>query len=571
MAELADWTPAPWTQTQSRAQLAAIAWLRWRIFVNSFRYKNKRRSTTSFVLILLVRIFVWGILACLMVGPVLGSGFAAYYMPQRLGAILWTIFSVQFFISLNITPAVAGFDLKPLLRFPIRFSQYLLIKLFFGLLSIPTVVATLCIAASAVGLGVKDHALFLWAALVLGVFALGNVFFLRMTFLWVDRWLATRRAREVFGGLVLVASLSFQLLVVGNRGHHGQHLSLFTRIIAMLHPILQYLPPSLAAGAVLNRTGANFVASYACLFGLVAFALMFLAIFAVRLQKEFHGEELSETDRRTPRPESQPSTALPEAIAAPSPAEAVAAAGTPGLLPPTVAACLQKELLYLKRSGAQLYGLVAPMFFVFIIARTNKTISGSSMFLPYAVSYMMLGLLANLYNVLGADGPGFQLYLLAPVRLRDALIAKNLVNSSVIAGEVLLAILAVALIGGGLPPTAMLAATLLWAAFALLLNLSIGNLRSLLAPMRFELGKVRRAPVAKGGVLISLGVIFATIGVGLAVMFTCRHFDHPWLAVPIFLGLDVAAGLAYLTVLGRVDTIAADHREDLVEALTRAA
>jgi ABC-2 type transport system permease protein len=567
MAELAEWTQAPWTKTQACAQLGAIAWLRWRIFINSFRYKNKRRSVTSLVLILLLRIFVWGILACLMVGPIAGSGFAAYWKPQRLGMILWTIFSVQFFISLNITPAVVGFDLKPLLRFPISFGQYLLIKLFFGLLSVPTVVATLCVAAAAIGLGVKDHALFLWAALALGIFALGNVFFLRMTFLWVDRWLATRRAREVFGGLVLAASLGFQLLVAG--AHHGQRLALLTRVTAPLHPVLQYLPPSLSAAAVLDRDAANFAASYASLFGLTAFALAFLAVFAIRLQKEFRGEDLSEASRRTPRPESRPATVLPEAIAVPAATEAVA--GATGLLSPTLAACVQKEFLYLKRSGAQLYGLVAPMFFVLIIARTNKTLSGNSMFLPYAVSYMMMGLLANLYNVFGADGPGFQLYLLAPVRLRDALLAKNLVGSSVVLGEVLLGIVAVLLIRGALPSAAMLAATLLWAVFALLLNLAIGNLRSLLAPMRFELGKVRRAPVAKGGVLISLGVIFATIGVGIAVLLACRHFDRLWLATPIFLALDATAGLVYLAVLGRVDTLAADHREDLVEALTRAA
>ena len=96
----------------------------------------------------------------------------------------------------------------------------------------------------------------------------------------------------------------------------------------------------------------------------------------------------------------------------------------------------EKELIYLRRSGAQLYGLVTPVFFIFIITRTNRTLGGSAMLLPYAVSYVMFGLLAALYNVLGADGAGFNLYLLAPVRLRDVLLAKNMVNSSVIGVEI---------------------------------------------------------------------------------------------------------------------------------------
>ena len=154
-------------------------------------------------------------------------------------------------------------------------------------------------------------------------------------------------------------------------------------------------------------------------------------------------------------------------------------------LPPTIAACLQKELIYLKRSGAQLYGLITPIFFVFVISRTNRFFGSSAMLLPYAVSYVMFGLLAGLYNVLGADGAGFNLYLLAPVRLRDVLLAKNMVNGGVILTEILLAIVAVSLINGGLPPAEILDATLLWAGFAVLLNLTVGNLRSLLAPMRF--------------------------------------------------------------------------------------
>jgi len=576
MAELSeertDWTTTPWTQAQARGQLAAIAWLRWRIFLNSFRYRSKKRGVAGLVALVLLRILAWGVIGTFLAGPVGACGYFGYaaiaeHEPGYLTVVLWTVFTVNLFISINVSPATLGFDLRPLLRFPLSLGQYLLIRLFFGLFSIPNVVATLCLFATAVGIGIADNALFPWAALVLGLFALHNVLFLRMIFAWVDRWLGTKRAREIFGGIVLVMSLGFQLAFTGGSRHRfSRYGAILHLVLGPLHPVAQYLPPSLAADAIVDQWRHSFAPALASVLGIVAFALAFLAIFAMRLNREFRGENLSEGTVRLPRP-------APRAAVAPVPLpESSASRLQPasGLhLPPTIAACLEKELIYLRRSGAQLYGLITPIFFVFVITRSNRTLSHSAMILPYAVSYVMFGLLAGLYNVLGADGRGYNLYLLAPVRLRDVFVAKNLVNATIIGIEIAMATLAATLINRTVPSAAMISATLLWAAFALLTNLTIGNLRSLLAPMYFELGKVRRAPAAKGGALISLGVIAATLGTGIPTIFACQHFGVLWLATPIFIVLAGAALAAYLIVLSRLDGIATKHREDLVEALCK--
>jgi len=566
----------PWTPAQTRAQLAAVAWLRWRIFVNNFRYAAKRRTRARLVLLILTRILAWTVIAVgFFAGPIVASAAVGYIAVAHhdlslIGTLTWTVFSVSLFISINISPATIGFDLTQLLRFPIDFPRYLLVRLFFGLFAIPTLIANLALAAAAVGIGVARPALFPWAALVLAVFALHNVFFIRMIFAWVDRWMATRRAREIFGALVLFASLGFQLALTGPRGHRGTHIAAFLHLLAPLHPLLKYLPPSLAADAIAGLAHSTLAPAFASFFGLLAFALTFLAIFSLRLKKEFRGENLSEAARRTPRPATTsggPSFPASSERVGSSPHPF---ADSPRLtLPPTIAACLQKELIYLKRSGAQLYGLITPLFLVFIFARRNTTLGVSAMLLPYAVSYVLFGLLANLYNILGADGPGFNLYLLAPIRLRDVILTKNLVNSAVIAFEILLTCVAVSLIEGKIPPPAMLAATLTWATFALLANLTVGNLRSLFAPMRYELGKARRAPVAKGGAFVSLGVLTLTLAAGIPTILLCRHFDNLWLATPIFLALAAAALAAYLLVLNRIDAIALNRRDDLTEALCK--
>ena len=576
MAQL-DATPLPpWTSAQSRAQLAAIAWLRWRIFVHSFRYRGKKRNAVQLAVIILARIIVWAIIAAFCVGPIAACGIGGYYAVAHhhlgmLGTLTWAVFATSLFISINVSPATVGFDLTPLLRFPIDFPRYLLVRLFFGFFAIPTVVANLALAAAAIGIGIARPELFPWAALVLGTFALHNVFFIRMVFAWVDRWMATRRAREIFGGLVLFASLGVQLVLSGSRAHRGERIAAFVHLLAPLHPFLQYLPPSLAADAIIQHAHSDLGPASVSLFGLAMFALAFLCILAMRLKKEFRGENLSEAGKRPARPAPRPRPAAAE-LSQPGASLAPTTTASPATtlrLPPTIAACLQKELIYLKRSGAQLYGLFTPVFLVFILVRRNNALGNSAMLLPYAVSYIMFGLLANLYNVLGADGPGFNLYLLAPIRMRDVLVAKNLVHIGVIVIEIAVALVAVTMITGALPSASMTSATLLWACFALLVNLTVGNLRSLLAPMRFELGKARRAPMAKGGAFISLGVLLATLGAGIPVLLLCLHYHRLWLATPIFLVLAAAALLAYLMTLGRIDGIATKHREDLTEALCK--
>ena len=58
-------------------RLLAVAWLRWRIFVNStFRRRSgtKRRAVGMRSAILL-RLIVWPFLALMVIGPVVGSGY----------------------------------------------------------------------------------------------------------------------------------------------------------------------------------------------------------------------------------------------------------------------------------------------------------------------------------------------------------------------------------------------------------------------------------------------------------------------------------------------------------------
>ena len=59
------------------------------------------------------------------------------------------------------------------------------------------------------------------------------------------------------------------------------------------------------------------------------------------------------------------------------------------------------------------------------------------------------------------------------------------------------------------------------------------------------------------------------LGVGAGVLALCSFFAELWLAIPIFIVMSAAAVFAWMRVLGNVDRMANDRREDLLSTLVR--
>jgi ABC-2 type transport system permease protein len=177
-----------------------------------------------------------------------------------------------------------------------------------------------------------------------------------------------------------------------------------------------------------------------------------------------------------------------------------------------VAACLRKEWLTLRGNGVQLIGMLTPLFFVVILS--SSVFQGhSTYFLPGAIAYVLFGVLAGLYNIFGADGLGVQVYLLAPIRLRDVIVAKNLMSlrSSPEAG---LAWLLVSLLARTPIPLATQVSTGLWTIFVIGVNLALGTMRSIQAPRRFIPGQAQRrriTPTNRTSGLLILLVLFGSM------------------------------------------------------------
>jgi ABC-2 type transport system permease protein len=544
------------------SQLSAIVEVRCRLWVNALRRKG---GTSEFV----ARILFLPLFAIFGLAPTIGSGAAAWFIFKHnalssLPLLMWAIFGVWFFIGINAAAGTTGLDLRMLVRFPIRFPTYLIVRLIFGALDMQTVIGLLCLLSAAIGIGLARPSLFPWAALVFFAFALANIFFFRMIYAWVDRWLAQRRTREIVTCLFLLFPLTLQILgtyhrnLVRDAAPYLQHAQIpfLLRFMSGLKQATHFLPPGLAASSIVSISSAQPLSAISSLFALSAFAALFLAIFGWRLYYELEGETFSET-------------AVPSTTTAVHNRQGRVRWNLFGL-PPTIAACIEKEIRYIARSGPLLFNFVTPLFMILVLNRPNGLLHRGMWGFPGAMAYTLLVISGLLYNTLGADGAGVQLYFLAPIKLREIIIAKNLVNLTLLAIEMLLVGILFSYLNR--PPTLTLAiATLCWVVFATLTNMSVGNLRSIYAPKHYELGKVRRQATSQLSALISLGVLFGTVLFGGLTLALCLYLGHAWLSIPIFLTLSVAAFIFYLQVINHIDAVAMDRRELMAEELCKAA
>jgi ABC-2 type transport system permease protein len=568
MAGLTSPPTQRWTSAQSRAQFAALAQLRWCLFRNGFRRKGGTGELAA-------RILLIPFLGILAAGPVLGAGIAGYYIVSsaqfsKLPALTWSIFALWQLVSINISAPQLSFDIASILRFPISFPRYLTARLVFGLLSAANVIGTLALLSADVGIGIARPSLLSWATLLLALFAAANIFFTRMIFAWIDRWLSTRRARELLTAFILFASLGFEYLNVtfnpgmqSGRHHHASHLPALLKILHRIEPIAALLPPGLTASSILGFAQSRYLPAIASLCGLIAFAALFLSIYAWRMHREFSGENLGEL---ITQPAASTWSARPAArpdLQTYSPTSRTFGFSS------VLAACLQKELLYLRRNTNQLFGFLAPVFMIFLFAgRISASGSLGSLVFPASVAYSILGVAVLSYNSLGMDGPGVQLYFLAPTRLRDVFLAKNLLGFLLNLIELIL-IYAVICFTGRSPSLPITIATVCWLLFAAFTSAAIGNLRSLTAPRKIDFSKLSRKQTSQFSALIALAVVAACCCIGFGVVVLASHLNHPWLMVPILLGLAGIAFVSYLRTLNRLDTIALIHREAITEELCR--
>ena len=294
----------------------------------------------------------------------------------------------------------------------------------------------------------------------------------------------------------------------------------------------------------------------------------FFAVFAMRLHKEFLGENLSDVANvvSTAKPKVGRSAAVP-AIAVSS-SSSIGSAVPELRKPRTVATVAEKEFLTLRRTSGVFYAVLAPLIFVVLFVSRLGSHAPVAVVFPVAALYSLMGALPLAYNSLGMEAEGIQFYFLAPVRMRDVMFAKNLLAAALCAIEIL-AVFATVALSAKLPPAALTIAVFLWAAFTLAIGLAVGNYRSVVAPKKIDPAKMAGKQASPLSALIAFGVLLGCGVVGGSVQLLARALGMPWVMPAAMLLAAVGGAAVYRMSLNSMDEVVAAHRDALSEALTK--
>ncbi len=541
------------------AQVATIAELRWRMFVNSLRTKRGKMELASRIIV--TTAFAVGGFGGLAAATGVSWFLVSQGKAEFLAALYWMVFLFWQVFPVMATAFTNNPDSSELLRFPLAYRSYFLIRLAYGFFDPASALGTCFLFGSLLGITVARPALFPWAFVVIFSFVIFNLVLMQMIFAWLERWLAQRRTREILGILFILTMLSFQMIGPAiERFGKGPHPQL-GRAVEVSARVQGTLPPGLASDAIAQASHSHAFVGVTSLLLLWILTLAVGSLLDLRIRAQFRGENLSEA---AARPVVKQAQSLQVGWNLP-------------VFSSSVAAVFEKEMRYLARSGPMLLTLVMPIFMLLIFRfGAMNSLRHSSVFsrtpdmaFPGAAAYALLVLTNLVYNSFGGDGGGMQFFYASPVRFREILLGKNLTHAGILIANTLLALIAVTYLYGA-PHLAVTIATVAGLLFATPLNFSAGNLLSMYSPRKRDFSTFGRQNVSQTTVLVSFGVQILTVGIGAGVFAVARFYQNLWIAAVVFLILAAISIPIYVVILRRVDTIAIERRETLLAELCRA-
>jgi ABC-2 type transport system permease protein len=542
----------------ARSQYAALAEMRWSMFRHGLRTTRGMMELGARTIALVL----YG-----GMGLVLAAGFGggAYAIAvngkwEIFSALFWVLFLMWQVVPVSLASVQEHFDLGGLLRFPVSFGAFFLLYLIFGFVDVSTIMGAICSVGIWAGVMLARPDLYAWTALGLAVFAAFNILLVRAISAWIDRWLAQRRTREIVGALFFVALLCAQLLNPAYwSSQKHPHMSARTRAAGLrwldkANTVQHWLPPGLAALELERSAGGLSVPAAAAVSLLGVYVLGVGGVLGMRLRGEYRGENFGDAPQRR-KVERRTRAWLLDGSG-------------------PIAAVMEKEARVITRAMPLIYALAAPLLMVFLLSglfanRGPGQGTASSFSLLVSLAYALVGFTQLFYNNLGPEGAGIQMLFLSPTPMRTVMLAKNLFHMLLFSVDaVLVCILASIRIGW--PTPWAIAGTVAWLLFALPAHLAAGNVFSLIMPFRMNLGRITRQRGSQASALFSMLIQLGVLGVGAGTFAACLFFQRLWLAVPVLLVMAVAAWIAWMQVLGRVDTMAARRRESLLATLVRA-
>jgi ABC-2 type transport system permease protein len=540
-----------------REQLKLIAELRWNLLKNSLQRKNNRWDMIGMIV-------AAGWSAMVVIGLCVAFYTGAYFFltTERAGwmpVLYWAIFLWWQVIPILVAGFGVNFEFRSLLRFPLSLRAFYILGLGYGFADFAAVSSICWIVSMLVATAVGRVQLLPVMAIASALFILVNVTLERLVGSWLEKILAKRRAREVLVGLFVLSMVSMNFLNPalqrwGNRGARPGFVH--------LAPYVSWLPGSLTGNAIAAASDGDSQALLVTVAGLLVWLGATSGLLWLRYHAQYLGEEQSET-------------------AAPSAAKRgthrqTSSSGVPGFLSPPVAGVMRKEFHYLTRNGFSFIALILPpvmvMFFSMQFAGTHSQLNDHGLapqtFFPLAMAYLILILLSPAYNSFAFEGQGIQSYFMAPVRMRDILVGKNLFLVCVVAIELTIS-LGILVWRVGFPGLPLFVSTIAAAAFAVVGQLTIANWSALSFPKKMEIGKMKGQRNSGVAVWTAFGAQILIGGIATFVLLAGRWFGNAWLPPVVFAGLTAAALGGYVASLEPLSNLAERKKELLIETLCR--
>ncbi len=435
-------------------QLKLIGRLRWQLMRNGLRHKNSRWD--------LIGIILAGAMSGLLV---LGLCFAFYAGGHELirkghaswlSLLFWGIFMWWQVVPIFSAGFCANFEFRNLLRFPLSLRTFYILGLGYGFADFAAVSSMCWLASLVAGVAAARIHLLPVMLLISVLFILVCVTLERWIGSWMERIFANRRAREFLIGFFVLSMVSLNFLNPafqrwGDRGIRPKIFQYFS--------YLSWLPGSLAGNAVASGVRADLAGVLIGCGGLLVWVGVTSVLLWLRFRSQYFGEELSDSvapaaTKRRVRKQSSATT-------------------LPSLLPSQIAAVVSKEFHYLTRNGFSAITFLLPpimvMFFSMQFAGKNPTLKAHGLspqlFFPGMMAYLILILLSPAYNSFAFEGRGVQSYFMAPVRMRNVLMGKNLFLVCIVTIELAIC-LGVLVWRVGFPGWALFLSTVTAAAFA---------------------------------------------------------------------------------------------------------
>ena len=536
-----------------REQLAAVAGVRWRLTINSLRSVRGRVNLVS-------RTIAGLLVTGAAIGGAVALGATAWELTRSgqlrwLGILFWVVALFWQTFPVMATAVTQNIDSSALLRFPMSYPGYFLVRMIFGALDIATALGLCWSVGLFTGISIAAPALLPWALITVSVFIVFNLLLARAIFVWIEHWLSRRRSREVIGVVFLAVMVGLQFIGPALNNYSKESPAVRFHFLAKFAPIERALPPGLTGVLLGNAEGRNARGALLALAAMLAYSAVAFWLLHLRLQQQYRGEDPAGT--------SAPNAVVTESGRHQS--------WNLPFLPASVAAVLEKELRYFSRSGPMLFTIVMPLIVIVLLwgGRKGFLAHQSMFFFPIGAAYCLLVMTNIVYNSFGGDGGGIQCFLMSPVSFKEIVLGKNLAQFTVLALEILVLWTGVSIIYQPPTPT-FLALTLTWYLFAGPLNFGVGNVLSIYSPKRIDYAVFGRQRASESTIFASLAVQLAAMGIGAGAMLIGYRYSDYWISTLILALLAIPSIAAYTVLMSRLDRLVMSRREVLASELCRA-